>query len=284
MNLEAAPRRNRLGSRKLPARSIPKTAAVSEKYFSRQLITSLPLAVADVVTLTIMVAIVSLLFGTSGGFLLGLLPFLAAALIIVNAFNGLYPAIGFHPAEELRLTSLSLSSVAVTALALALATSTGAGLIFAGFVLWIGLLIVTPLTRSATRMLAARSDHWAQPVLIVGEVKRASELFREMQNNRTCGLRPLGIIADPVSQWSTEEVVRHEDASFVIGAVEEAVLIAEREGVFWAVVIRSGIQDSDHDDEIERQLKNIPHRLYISEEHHRNGYESIFAESTSFHS
>lgn len=284
MNLEAAPRPVRSGYRPLPARSIPQASAISGRYYFQQLITGLPLMAADFLTLAIVGAIVSLFAGLAGIPMMGILTFLAMALIAVNAFNGLYPAIGIHPAEELRMCSISTSSVAVTALAIAIATSTTATLIVAGMVIWLGLLVGIPLSRGATRLLAGRFDFWAQPVLIIGNIQESAKLVREMQANRSCGLRPLGIIADPASQWRNEDLVGKDGASLCIGTLEEAATIAALEGVYWAVVISSDDRDLDHNSDIERYLHNIPHRLFTFEDQHRNEYEDLFAESASLHS
>jgi hypothetical protein len=284
MNLEAAPRPVTRSFRPLPARSIPQASAISGRYFSKQLITGLPLVTADLLTLAVVAVLVSLVSGLVGASLMGILPFLAIALIVVNTIHGLYPAIGIHPAEELRLCSISTSVVGVTALALALATSTAAGLMIAGVVVWIGLLVGIPLSRGAARLLAGRFDFWTQPVLIIGGIQEGAKLFQEMQANRSCGLRPLGIIADPASQWRNEDLVGKDSASLCIGTLEEAASIAAIEGVYWVVVISSGGRDSDHDRDFERYLHNIPHRLYTFEDQHRNEYEDLFAESSSLHS
>ena len=281
MNLEAAPRRKQRSFHTLPARSIPNASPVSGRYFRQQLLTSLPLAAADFLTLAACVGIVSLLVGSTGVSLLGLLPFLAVSLIVVNFFQGLYPAVGFHPAEELRLCSISTSAVAVTAIALSLATSAGISLIGAAVMIWIGLLIVIPLSRSAMRILVARFDYWAQPVLIIGEIDEAKKLIREMETNRTSGLRPLGIITHPRAQWRNEDLADID--ALCIGTLEEAASIAALEGVFWAIIISSGAAEFDQHD-VESYLHNIPHRLYTFEEQHQSGYENILAESASFHS
>jgi hypothetical protein len=284
LNPEAAVRPVSGSFRPLPARSVPQASVISGKYFSKQLITSLPLVAADLLTLAVVALLVSLVSGLVGASLMGILPSLAVAMIVVNTIHGLYPAIGIHPAEELRLCSISTSAVGVTALALALATSTAAGLMIAGGVVWVGLLVGIPLSRGAARLLASRFDFWTQPVLIVGDIQESAKLIHEMQANRSCGLRPLGIIADPASQWRNEDLVGKDGASLCIGTLEEAASIAALAGVYWAVVISSGGRDSDHDLDIERYLHNIPHRLYTFEDQHRNEYEDLFAESSSLHS
>jgi hypothetical protein len=78
-------------------------------------------------------------------------------------------------------------------------------------------------------------------------------------------------------------MVSPASASLCIGTLEEAASIAEFEGVYWAVVISSSGGDTDRALDIESYLYNIPHRLYLLEEQHRNGYETLLAESTRFH-
>ncbi len=283
MNIEAAPRRPKRIYRTLPARSVPNASPVSGRYFRQQLLTSLPLAAADFVTLAACIGMASLVVGSTSVSLLSLLPFLALSLIVVNFFLGLYPAIGFHPAEELRLCSISTSAVAVTAIAIAAGTSAGISLIIATVMIWIALLIVTPLSRSATRNLLARFDFWAQPVLIIGEIDGAKELIHEMETNRTSGLRPLGIVTHPRAQWCNEDLADIDANSLCIGTLEEAASIAELEGVFWAIVISSGAVEFDQND-VEGYLHNIPHRLYTIEEQQQSENENILAESAGFHS
>ena len=149
--------------------------------------------------------------------------------------------------------------------------------------IWIALLIVTPLSRSATRNLLARFDFWAQPVLIIGEIDGAKELIHEMETNRTSGLRPLGIVTHPRAQWSNEGLADIDANSLCIGTLEEAASIAELEGVFWAIVISSGAVGFDQND-VEGYLHNIPHRLYTIEEQQRSENENLLAESAGFHS
>ena len=133
------------------------------------------------------------------------------------------------------------------------------------------MLIVIPLTRSTARQWAARFDFWAQPVLIVGSVHEGAILAREMKAGRSCGLRPLGIIADPTSQWRNGEAINDKDAALCIGTLDEAASIAESNGIYWAIVISPDGQVRGDDLNVEDYLTNIPHRLYNFEEQYRNG-------------
>lgn len=284
LNIETRPRRRRQIPTPRPSPPVERISTVGSPYLRQQLVTSLPLLVSDLLGLAIVFGSISLTAGAFGDDLLRLFPYLALALFTANAMNGLYPAVGIHPAEEFRKCGISTSTMAATALSLAIASSdTSFGHFIVGIVIWLGLLVGIPMTRSAARILAGRFDFWAQPVLIVGDIREGIKLTREMLANRTCGLRPIGIISDPASHWLTDDKIREEDVAFCIGTLDEAASIAKKRGVYRAVIITNG-QEAENALGIERYLYNIPHRLYIYERKQRDERDTLPTEPTRFYS
>ena len=267
-----------------PTRPPARLSRAGFRYLAQQLFTSAPLIAADVLALTLVCGIVSLVpaLATTPS-LLHVLPFLAAAMIAVHALSGLYPAIGIHPAEELRRYSVSASALAITALCLVLATDFTFGQVATIVVVWMLMLAALPLGRGCARQLAARFDSWAQPVLIIGDFETGASLARDLERNRSCGLRAVGIVGAANSQWQHEEEFRIDGTAHWLGTLEDAASIAADRGIYWAVIIANGHPAVDHQ-AIEDCLTNIPHRLYTCEKASRNGREVSFVESAGFDS
>lgn len=262
----------RIGARR--AKTLPRRTGI--RYLVRQLGTSLPLLLSDVLAIILIVWVATRMIEPDSARLASsLLPYLCAAIVVAFALSGLYPAIGLHPAVELKNCSIATTTVFATGLCFWLATAEVSP--WPAFIVglsWILILMAVPFVRSAARQLSSRFDFWTQPVLIFGDVTRGAEIFREMHGNRRCGLRPLGIIADNASQWLEAET----DPDIGIATAEKATSIANYHRVYWAVIVSESGHFNGEAEHIEECLAGIPHRLYIDEELRQNGVQDAFVE------
>ncbi len=139
----------------------------------RALLTSVPLAAADLLAVLLAVAVATgIVYGRSvpqGSELLALLSALGGSLLITYCLFGLYPGAGLNPVVELRQTltgALLVFSVffAATRLQSAFAPQTAQLLLWACPLALAGI----PLSRAAARVVCSRFEWWGQRVLIFG--------------------------------------------------------------------------------------------------------------------
>lgn len=157
-------------------------------------LTALALLLADLLALLLAWGLALLFRAATGGSIdpllyLRLLPALLVFPLLFGAF-GLYPALGLHPAQELRRLATA------TALGFLL-LATGAFLSKSGplysrlsFLLAFALaLLFLPLGRALLRHLLARKAWWGGGVVVAGEGKEA--LARLLQEAPLLGLKPV---------------------------------------------------------------------------------------------
>lgn len=163
-----------------------------------------PLLVGDLVCAWLAVAV-----GLLGSRVVGhpvdpLFGFAAIGLTVgVQALHGLYPACGLtYSIEFRRILKTSLFVSAAMGMGLLFGTR---GQVFP-WACWIGFSItlatLLSISRPVLRRHLAKHDWWTQPVLIVGNGERAARLFDRLDRCRNEGLRPAGIVFDPLPHWS----------------------------------------------------------------------------------
>ncbi len=231
--------------------------SIGPDYLVAQLITSIPLAIADILAIFLSGIVWSLL---------GLpLPSVQIFALIVGAtlagygMAGLYPGIGLHSATELQRCSV-VSGVVLIVLGVCLLfiRADSSSILFMCGAVAPTALICVPLFRSFARRLAASSDRWAQPVIIFGAGKQSAEIHRAMAADRMRGLRPLGFVDAIEAQWVDTDM----HPNWYLGTSQEAIDIATRNGVYWAVVSNS--VDNLPANQLAREMyaSALPHRLY----------------------
>lgn len=192
-----------------PTFSIGTEARLGEIQFWKDVRTSIPLVLADVLGVVVTITITNAFLRMNGfdattGRLqtLGLVGF----FLLVQHIHGLYPACGLGNSIEfrriLRTCLIVISSYLVGVLSL---PSIGSGAVV-GFLSFATILVlVIPAVRSLTRQLFCGQRWWSQPVLVIGSGVKAESLFHRLESAKLEGIRPVGIAYDPSSHWSGSE-------------------------------------------------------------------------------
>lgn len=227
-------------------------------YLWQQTRTSLPLILGDALAVTLSTSVAYLL----GGGLLGWsFAFTASFLSLATAFGlrllGLYPAIGMHPAYEMKRM---LTVIAVICSCLLFASLEREFVHHRSWwsvlTLWLTWSVLAPTMRSLCRSIFQRFDWWTQPVIFLGSAELFQKLGREFERNRSHGLRPIGFFQDTHQQWfgaATEQ-------SGLLGDLHEASDYARRNQIYWAVVLDQEVDEAV--DPEQAHYAGIPHRLF----------------------
>jgi Undecaprenyl-phosphate galactose phosphotransferase WbaP len=173
----------------------------------RDVRTSLPLLVVDIVAALIACFAASLL-GTWWGtplhatFSIGIL----VSTLVFQYLNGLYPAVGIQYAAEFRgvlRTSLFVSLGAAFAMMarIEIASFPLPSWLALSIILFFGLASFRPIARHRLK----RFDWWTQPVAVIGSGERALRMMRRLDQSGHEGFRPAGLISDIHQSWSTSD-------------------------------------------------------------------------------
>lgn len=234
----------------------------NRRYLGQVLITSAPLAVADLLSVLAAMLIAFQLTGVLAPDFLGphsnlLLVLLPGVLLIVNTLLGLYPATGLHPVSEMRQTCI--------AVVLAFAGFFGAALVHRdnndGWTLLVACLLavlLVPLMRSIARTIGSGFQAWGHPVIVFGDDAAAAN-YEFLKANPRLGLRPIGIVGDIAEHRRDAE----GGAEAFLGPTEEAESIARRHGVYWAMISMPDRSPEEIRKVIELHASAIPHVLVL---------------------
>ena len=174
-------------------------------------------------------------------------------IIVSNVILGLYPGTGLHPMVELRATMLSVLLTNGLLLAALLPSATLTAVIVTVQLAALSLLVLLPLLRSLTRQLCGRIPGWGQAALILGDGAAALHAFDAMQDHPDRGLRPVGILGDPMS--FDRDMRRYPYA----GPVSEAPSMARELSANWAVVAMPNRSAAEISELIDEWTAGIPH-------------------------
>jgi Undecaprenyl-phosphate galactose phosphotransferase WbaP len=122
------------------------------------------------------------------------LPILIISLISFG-FNGLYPAVGISPVEELRklASTTTLVVLILTAVSFwARSTETFSRLTLT--LTWLFSIVLLPIARDLVRTLGVRLNIWGEPVAIIGFGKQGQRTLEFFQKNKKLGLKPVVIL------------------------------------------------------------------------------------------
>jgi Undecaprenyl-phosphate galactose phosphotransferase WbaP len=224
----------------------------------QRLITLLPLLIADLVA-----AAASILFAdtvmrywtpswqTEAGMVL---PAIAAGLVISNTILRLYPGTGLHPMVEMRAASLSVLLTNGLLLAAMWLGERPAAVIIQLQLAVLFLVVLLPLFRTMARHLCARMEGWGQAALVLGDGESAIRVFDALRNHPDCGLRPVGVLGDPMT---FDRDLR--DYPY-FGPMSEAADVARRSSAYWAVIAmpnRPGAEVSAIVNECAAEIPNV---------------------------
>jgi Undecaprenyl-phosphate galactose phosphotransferase WbaP len=234
------------------------------QYLLRNLLTSLPLAVADITALLLALAVAH---AVEIGFDRDLsdvfhLQFgaLATGLLLANFGLGLYPGIGLGSTTESGLTARSATLLCGVSWIVGMLHDGGH---FAGnwvlATLWIALVSTLPMARRLTRRLSSRTSWWSQPVLILGGDAEGAQALTKMLATPEQGLRPVGVLDDLPDHWSDD----HVDPQWYRGPLDAAVAIARDRGVYWGVINMSRFPGKSETAVVDRFSTAIPHLIVL---------------------
>jgi Undecaprenyl-phosphate galactose phosphotransferase WbaP len=122
------------------------------------------------------------------------------AWVVLRAFFGLYSPVGMSGPEELRRGTIATLVAAILHGALLFAAEATSASRFVAFGAWTLLLPAAWLARSGVRALLIRRGSWGVPVIVVGAGETGSRVIRELERDRTLGLRPVGVFDDDSSR------------------------------------------------------------------------------------
>ena len=235
-------------------------------YLRQLLLTSLPLAITDLVVLLLTVTachVVGLQWlnpedATSLASVW--LPPVAMALLLVNAANGLYPGIRLGTVDEMRRLWLSITIVA-------LITASGMRhhpemfwkkIIFLA-VAYVLCIAIAPFVRSKVRRLLAKTSWWGFPTLVCGDDALVFRVCSWLSDNRRLGLRPVGIVTSPeMADFQSDTPVQTEKW-------QNARNLAENHHAYWAVLVESPDDKRHVTTVVDEHLGNMPHVFVVSE-------------------
>lgn len=212
------------------------TRKVGLRYVVQALANSAPLAVVDLIVLTVTISACRYLFhyfGLRVGIDVSacLIP-IAAGFWLLNFELGLYPGVRLSPVEELRRLTVAVTCVfTVWAIGITLMRGTLAVQWLFLVVVYLALLLALPISRSWFRQVLGKWTSWGIPVLVCGNDAAAVKLHEWLGHNRHLGMRSLGIIGDP------EVLNVGPDDCWFAGTWEQTHEVACEKNVYWAVVV-----------------------------------------------
>lgn len=240
---------------------------LADRAVTQSVVTALPLAISDFLSLYISV------FAATGVFerLMGISTyqvehqtafFISLTILPIAHLAGLYPGIGDNPIVEFRQVARSLfAAVAVLA---------GVGWFcfpeqssFYVLSAASAYAIALPLAVSArffARKFASRFSWWGAPTLILAEPRHAEDLYDRLVKHRDQGFRPVGVLLD---QESDNVAVGHLLKRGVpVCHVADAREFAFDHSVTYVIV--SECAGTRLSEEAEMQLCAIPNRVLLS--------------------
>ena len=207
--------------------------------YRQVILTSLPLLIGDVLTLSSCYVVSSLaaswLLG-KGYHTPGVWNNLTAAClchIMWGSFLGLFPASGINPVRELRnhLTSIGGSFLVLIALNGLIGEVSRIEVLTICIALPLTLFIA-PLTRFTFRRMFAHFRWWGESVIIVGSGRQTRLVFEFLERQPQRGLKPLGIVdSDPNAYWLSDQ---SEPLEF-LGTTCDLVSICRQKNCHWVI-------------------------------------------------
>jgi Undecaprenyl-phosphate galactose phosphotransferase WbaP len=241
------------------------SSRTSKRYLTQVLLTSAPLAAADLFSSVIACLLAVISHGelnlSTELRLLSLLPFLALVLLFVYLMFGLYPGNGLSPIFELKQITIATTVVFIVFLAANLALGArGISTAMLGTA-WLFSIFFAPVMRSLVRRICSSFEWWGQPVLIFGGRDAGISNYRYLSLRPHFGLKPVGII-DDLGLRPTKDL---PDPPPYLGTFEMAPSIANDSRVFWAVVAMPERSSAEVNRVVKMYVRHFPHILVLPE-------------------
>ncbi len=231
------------------------------RYAAQALLTGVPLFVADLLAIggsTILVfKTVDLVWPGLGANPSAFLLFVSVTLPIVYFLFKLYPGTGLNPIVELRQTILATTSIYAAFITASVVHDGRQGYPALLAVACLLSMIVVPLERSVSRRILCRFRWWGHPMLIIGANSMGRKYYDYFAARPYIGFRPVGIV-DGLNHNN-----RVAKSPSYVGPRDSAPTIAERHGVFWAVVALPDGSPTQVREAIKTHAGNFPHVLVV---------------------
>lgn len=241
-----------------------KIRKVGTEYTVQVLLNSLPLLLADMLTLTAAIvacrtAFVELGWGVGINLSACLLP-IATGFVLINTELGLYPGVRLSPVEEFRRLVVSVTAVfAVWAVGMAMVSGGLTVQRWFLLVVYLSCLVGVPVCHAWARRLLGRWKFWGFPVLICGDNPNVLNVHDWIRSNPRLGLRPVGVIADREKAGIDADDPRYAGPW---SAVQQAAVEAK---AYWAVVLPPDDATQTLPQLVTEYLAGIPHIHLLSE-------------------
>ena len=208
-------------------RATQMTASQAARHTWQTVRSSIPLAVADLLSLLIVTMTIGALISAvcegyfSEIFWTALV--IPVSFVSLNCLFGSYPGISQNPIVEFRQSSISITTIfAILFVAL---VDSGADCYFFLFG-WTISLVLNYLVKAVTRKWCSRQDWWRQPAIIFGSDEATGKLYESFEARPELGLRPVATVNPELCEIL--DASEEED--------DESAAKADKQNVFWAIV------------------------------------------------
>ena len=165
------------------------------------------------------------------------LPTLLAGAAATYAGLGLYPALGWGAADELKRLSHGTTFVFLGAITLTFLSKAGGDwsrqVILIG---WLLALFAIPLARAGLRRLCGRASWWSIPCAVLGAGATGDQVVALLRTRPWLGLRPVQVLDDDVTKHGT-----HHSKLPVCGPVIEQAAQLRKDGIHHAILAMPGM-------------------------------------------
>ncbi len=236
--------------------------------FYQSIVTSLPLAAADVLSLFACIAISTtaiqryaevsaMQLDTPTTF------FMALIILPIAQLAGLYPGLGLGSIVEFRQLAPSLFASAVVFAGVGWLVFPGSWLYYtaAATLMFTLALPCTMSARFVAQHLFKYCPWWGAPTLIMAEPQRALELYRRLLAKRENGFRPVGVLLDSQQYWDGCALL--ELKGVPVFDIRNADEVAVRCKATW--VLASDTANREHSLTLDPALAIIPNRVAAGE-------------------
>ena len=175
----------------------------------------------------------------------------------------LYPALAFHPAEELRriVSAITFTTLLILATSL-LARSSRIHSYTLPVLVGIFAVIIVPLSRMLGRTIGGKYRWWGVPALILGAGASGARISRLIERHPEIGIRPVGMLDDDYLAHSERD---SESRIPYLGPLREAPALARRYGIQYAILATSGNSSDNLSGIMEMYARCFPHILVVAD-------------------
>lgn len=212
--------------------------AVGASRYRQVLLTSIPLAFADLLAIAACYLVATLVTRSILGthFYWGMwnnLLALSVCHLLVGSFHELFPASGMNPVRELRnqLNSIGAAFLVLVALNGLVGEVTGNEIltIVMAFPMT---FVAAPVSRFCTRKICSPFRWWGEKVMVVGSNKQGLLVYEFLKQHPQRGLKPLGIVDNYRGDYWK---LKNGDSIDLVGTIPELVDICRTRHCHWII-------------------------------------------------